>query len=68
MSKIKSARLSRGLTLKQVADTAQVSIATVSKVERGLIGMRPASAKRLAAALGMEPSEIIFMERGDRAA
>ena len=47
MSKLKAARKQLGLTVAQVADRAGVTVGFVSRVERGLVGVRPETAKRL---------------------
>lgn len=67
MNKIKAARVAKGLTLVEVATRANIAASSVSRVERGRMGLRPASAKRLAAVLGLDPAEVIFMERAEPA-
>lgn len=63
MTAIQLARKTKGLTVREVADRAQVSPAFVSKLERGLIGVRAETAKRIAAVLDMDPAEVVFPER-----
>jgi len=63
MSKIKAARKAKGLTILEVATLIGVTPGTISRVERGLQGMRPETAKRLAAVLGLDPAEVIFADR-----
>ncbi len=67
MNKIKSARIAKCLTLVEVATKAQIAPSSVSRVERGLMGLRPESAKRLAAVLDMDPADVIFVERAEPA-
>jgi transcriptional regulator with XRE-family HTH domain len=68
VSKLKAARKQLGLTVAQVADRAGVTVGFVSRVERGLVGVRPETAKRLAEVLSLDPADVIFAERVERAA
>lgn len=63
MSKIKAAREAKGLTLRQVADLSGLDPSSVSRIERGVLGTRPDSARRLGAVLGIDAADIVFMER-----
>jgi transcriptional regulator with XRE-family HTH domain len=67
MTKLRAARKALGLTVYDVAAQAHLAPSTVSKVERGLVGISPEPAKRLAAVLGIEPADVIFVERAPRA-
>ncbi len=63
MTKIKAARKAKGLTVQEVAERCQLTAGTVSRIERGLMGTTPDTAKRLAEVLGLAPAEVIFVER-----
>ncbi|MDD3675810.1 helix-turn-helix domain-containing protein [Thauera propionica] len=63
MTKIKAARKAKGLTVQDVATRCGITPGTVSRIERGLIGTSPETAKKLAAALGIDPADVIFVER-----
>ncbi len=63
MTKIKAARKAKGLTVQEVAERCQLTAGTVSRIERGLMGTTPDTAKRLAEVLGLAPAEVIFAER-----
>jgi transcriptional regulator with XRE-family HTH domain len=45
----------RGLTLAQLAERAGVPLATVAKIDAAAIRPHPATLRRLAVALGLEP-------------
>jgi len=63
MTKIKAARKAKGLTVQDVATRCGITPGTVSRIERGLIGTSPETAKKLAAVLGIDPADVIFVER-----
>ena len=63
MSAIRAARKAKGLTAVQVAALAGVDPSTVSRVERGLQGVRAETAKRIAVVLGLDPAVVVFAER-----
>ncbi|MCB1889694.1 MAG: helix-turn-helix transcriptional regulator [Rhodocyclaceae bacterium] len=67
MSKIRAARVAKGLTLRQVADMSGLDPSSVSRIERGLLGTRPDSARRLGAVLGIDAADIVLMERNGAA-
>ena len=46
------------LTLEQLADRAGVAPATVAKIDAGSIRAQPATLRRLAAVLGLEPDTL----------
>lgn len=62
MNRIKEARKSKGLTVYDVAETVGVTPGVISRVERGLSGMRPANAKKLAKALDLTIEQVLFPE------
>lgn len=62
MSNLKNARKLKGLTVYDVAKTVGVTPGVISRVERGLAGMRPANAKKLAKALDLTVEQVLFPE------
>jgi transcriptional regulator with XRE-family HTH domain len=56
----KRTRLEKALALSEVAHTARIDAAQLSKVERGLGGLSMASLRRLAAALELKPTDLYF--------
>lgn len=58
MVKLKSLRRRRVMTIEQLAAEAGVSKNTISKAERGG-SIYPSTIRKLASALGVEPSELI---------
>ena len=60
--RLKAIRLLRRRTLKDVADAAGVSESFVSQVERGRSSASVATLQRLAAALGIEISDLFATE------
>lgn len=68
MNKVLAARKARKLTILEVAVQAKLNPSSVSRFERGIQGIRPAAAKRLGAVLGLDPAELVLMERDERAA
>lgn len=63
MTKLKAARKAKGLTVQDVARSCGITPGSVSRIERGLMGTTPETAKKLAAVLGIDPAEVIFVER-----
>ena len=59
MLTLREARLRRRMSQQSLADRAGVARVTVSQIELGKSGPRPHIARRLAEALGIQPSEII---------
>ncbi len=57
--RLKSRRLELGLTLKQVAEAAQLSIPYVSNLERGVRNPTMASLAALASALQIDVSDLV---------
>lgn len=58
MLTLREARLRRRMSQQTLADRAGVARVTVSQIELGKSGPRPHIARRLAEALGTQPSEI----------
>lgn len=61
--RLRAIRLLRRLTLREVAEAAQVSESFVSQLERGRSNASVATLQRLAAALGIEVSDLFTDER-----
>lgn len=59
MLTLREARLRRRMSQQSLADSAGVARVTVSQIELGKSGPRPHIARRLAEALGFQPSEIV---------
>lgn len=55
----------RGLTAREVAADAGLHYSVLSALAHGRRTMRPAVAERLAAVLGVEPSDLLPSEGGD---
>jgi DNA-binding Xre family transcriptional regulator len=62
---LEEARLDRGLTVAALAARAGVSEATIYRLARGATEPRPHVVRRLSAALGRGPGEIVEFRRGD---
>ena len=56
--KIKQARMKAGLSQEALARALEVSVFTVSRYERGAVGVSDARLKQLAEALGVGPEEL----------
>lgn len=59
MTKLKAARLARGLSLQEVGFRTRVQAPHLSQIERGLLKPYPPQAKRLARFLGLEVDELL---------
>ena len=62
MSSIKDARKKKGMTVYQVAKALGVTAGVISRVERGLVGLRPSNAKKLAEILDLTVEQVLFPE------
>jgi transcriptional regulator with XRE-family HTH domain len=58
MATLRQLRKQRHLTQEQLAVSADVSPSTVYHIEAGKVRLRPSILRRLARALGVDPSEI----------
>jgi transcriptional regulator with XRE-family HTH domain len=63
LSKIKEARIRRGLTQIEVAERVGITPAAVSRIERGKMGVAPKRALRWADVLGLAVDDILFQKR-----
>ncbi len=52
-------RIERGVTQEALAFEAHVTIATLSRIERGVTGQKVATLRKIAAALGMSLAELV---------
>lgn len=59
LERLRAVRVSRLLTQAELAATAGVSRQTINRIEQGEIEPRFSTIKQLAAALGVEPAELI---------
>ena len=59
MTKLKAARLAKGLSLQEVGFRARVQAPHLSQIERGILRPYPPQAKRLARVLGLEVDELL---------
>lgn len=59
MLSLRMARQQRKLTISELAAKAGVGDSTIYRIEHGKVHARPAAARRLCAALGVEPHQII---------
>ena len=57
--KVKRLRDERALTQEELADKAGLTVAALSRIERNNAEPRPPTRRKLAEALGVDPSELI---------
>ncbi|HEV2094719.1 MAG TPA: helix-turn-helix transcriptional regulator [Rubrobacter sp.] len=57
--KVKRLRDERALTQRELADKAGLTVAALSRIERNNAEPRPTTRRKLAEALGVDPSELI---------
>jgi transcriptional regulator with XRE-family HTH domain len=60
--RIEELRKRNFLTLQELADRSGVTISTLSRIENGLQDPRPSTVRKIAAALGIEPQELLVEE------
>ena len=65
MHKLRELRRRRVLTLRELEEESGVSYNTVWRIENGYREARPSTIRKLAAALGVEPEELVKIEEGD---
>jgi transcriptional regulator with XRE-family HTH domain len=65
VAKLKELRQRRVLTLRELEEESGVSYNTIWRLENGYTEARPSTIRKLAAALGVEPEELIVVEAGD---
>ncbi len=59
MEKLKELREARALSLRELANEAGVGHNTIYRIEHGQKNVLPRTVRKLAAALGVEPRELI---------
>ncbi|MDP9475993.1 MAG: helix-turn-helix domain-containing protein [Actinomycetota bacterium] len=64
MKKLKELRRIRVLTLRELEEESGVSYNTIWRLENGHRQARPSTIRRLAAALGVEPAELVVAKEG----
>jgi transcriptional regulator with XRE-family HTH domain len=67
VQKLRELRRRRVLTLRELEEESGVSYNTVWRIENGYREARPSTIRKLAAALGVEPEELVKIEEGDDA-
>ena len=65
VAKLKELSQRRVLTLRELEEEAGVSYNTIWRLENGYDEARASTIRKLAAALGVEPEEMIVVEAGD---
>jgi transcriptional regulator with XRE-family HTH domain len=60
--KMKRLRDARALTQEELAEKAGITVAAVSRIERNNAEPRPTTRRKLARALGVDPSELLPKE------
>jgi transcriptional regulator with XRE-family HTH domain len=63
--RLREARLRKVLTQEELAQRSGVAEATISRIESGQQEARISTVRKLAAALGLEPSELVNQEPTD---
>lgn len=63
MQKLKRFRQERVLSQRELAREAGLAQGTVWRIENGLPGVRPATIRKLAGVLGLEPKELVKGEK-----
>jgi DNA-binding XRE family transcriptional regulator len=63
LSSLREFRRSRGLTQRELAKLAEIAPGTVFRLENGLRGAYPVTVRKLAAALGILPSDLMRERR-----
>jgi transcriptional regulator with XRE-family HTH domain len=67
MGKLRELRRLRVLTLRELEEESGVSYNTIWRLENGYRQARPSTIRRLAAALGVEPAELVVAREGENA-
>jgi transcriptional regulator with XRE-family HTH domain len=60
--RLRAARLRKMMTLRDLSAATGVAFDTISRLENGLQRARPSTVKRLAGALGIEPTDLVDWE------
>ena len=67
MTKLKELRQRRVLTLHELEERSGVSYNTIWRLENGRTGAQPRTIRKLAAALGVDPAELVIVREGEDA-
>jgi transcriptional regulator with XRE-family HTH domain len=67
VQKLRELRRRRVLTLRELEEESGVSYNTIWRIENGYREVRPSTIRKLAAALGVEPEELVKIEESDDA-
>jgi transcriptional regulator with XRE-family HTH domain len=67
VQKLRELRRRRVLTLRELEEESGVSYNTIWRIENGYREARPSTIRKLAAALGVEPEELVKIEEGGNA-
>jgi transcriptional regulator with XRE-family HTH domain len=65
VAKLRELRQRRVLTLRELEEVSGVSYNTIWRLENGFTEARPSTIRRLAAALGVEPEELVKVRGAD---
>ena len=65
MEKLRELRRRRVLTMQELAEKAGVGRNTIWRLEHGVMGAQPRTVRKLAAALGVQPEELVKARGGD---
>ncbi len=65
MAKLRELRQRRVLTLHELEERSGVSYNTIWRLENGKTGAQPRTIRKLAAALGVEPEELVRVGGND---
>ncbi len=65
MEKLRELRRRRVLTMEELSKKAGVGRNTIWRLEHGVMGAQPRTIRKLAAALGVEPEELVKVEGAD---
>jgi transcriptional regulator with XRE-family HTH domain len=65
VQKLRELRRRRVLTLRELEEESGVSYNTIWRIENGYREARPSTIRKLAAALGVEPQELLQMDGGE---
>jgi len=62
MTNVKQARKQKKLTVYDVAEHVGITAGAVSRIERGLLGISPSNAKKMADLLDLKLEQVLFPE------
>jgi len=63
--KLRELRQRRVLTLHELEERSGVAYNTIWRLENGRTGAQPRTIRKLAAALGVDPEELVIVQSGD---